>query len=729
MQRAVAERPSRAEPMGEDELVSQLEAERVDAVGYHSSELAKQQADAMSRFLGRPYGDEEAGRSTVVTRDIADTVNWLLPDLMRMFIGSDELVTIEPGSQEDEQPYEGDPSGRPITECVADYLDHIFFRDNPGEAILHDFAWDGLVQKIGVVSVAWQEPSPLPPRRINGVSGEQVVKYHEDPEYELLEGSDRGDGTYDIVVRRTPAMGRVRIEAVPQEEALISRRAKSIETADYHGRMREVFLADVIREFPEAKHDLVDPSGTGDDDEDGDPRRTIRFINEGGDERRANGADRTGRRKVTLLEEYIRVDYDGDGVTELRHVKRVGKTILFNEAVERSEFVVWSPVRMAHKAIGQSVAEMLETIQLIRTLLTRRMLDGLSQSLTPRTAVNINSLGEDGVNDLIDNRIGGVIRVTGDPRTGLMPIVTPDVSGSALQALEHFDQKSEQASGVTRHAQGIDPTALNKTATGIDLLQAASKSRVELIARWLGVAVEEVFNRILHLICAHQDRPRQVRLKGKWMALDPRRFSDEMAVRIHVGMSASSRERQIANLSAISQKQEAILMQAGMSNPLVTISHYRNTLARLVEAMGYKDPTRFFAEIPQEAMQPQEPQPDPKLIEAQVKLQIEQAKAQSKAELDTQKAQHQAQIAELKLQHASQMQEAKIAGEQAIAEMRVRAETQMAAQRTQAEMMLARWETEQEMKLERERMRLEASAAGDDDDGIHGGVRFGGRIG
>jgi hypothetical protein len=688
--------------MSEEELLKILKEEETDAASYYTSEMAKDQAEAMQRFYGEKYGDEVEGRSQITTHDIEDCINWMMPDLMRVFMASDELVTIEPGSIEDEQPYDGKPGGKPITECAADYLDHIFFKDNDGETNLYDFAFDGLLQRRGVMRVAWEDPKPKPAKTLEGIAPDKLARYVEDPEYEILEQEqDPKTQLFTLRVKQTPKMGRVFIEAVAPEGFRISRRAKSVDTASYHGEQSDEFLADLIRQFPEKARDLA-PDGltasTDDkDDEESDPRKDARWQEEISDVARRCAAS-VGRKKVKLQREFVRIDYDGDNIVELRAIKRVGDTILENIEVEKSEYVTWTPLRVSHKDAGRSLADVLAPIQRARTVVLRRTLDGLAQALTPRSVVNTQMVGEEGVDDLIDNEIGGVIRTNGPVGDAFREVVTPDVSASGYQMLEYLDQRGDEASGVTRHSQGLDPSALNKTATGIDLLQAAAKSRVELIARWLGKGLQDVLERVLHLVCAHQDAARQMKIKGTWMNIDPRRWSDEMAVKVHVGMAAASRSQQIANLEAVIAKQGEILKLAGPGNPIVGVQELRNACAEQVQAMGYKDASRFFKEV--DPNYKPEQQQDPKLVEAQMKAQLQAQEQQANQRLQEQKMASERELAVFKAQ-----------SEQQLAVMRLQMEEKLAIQRMEMEAQLDLRRQNMEAAQDERRMGLEASQA------------------
>lgn len=693
-----------AEEMDDKQLLRILKEEEADAASYYDSEIAQIQSDAMDRYHGKKYGDEVDDRSQVVTRDIADTIHWTMPHLMRVFLESDELITCEDDALDDDQ----------ALRQSADYLKHVFFKDNVGDTVIHDFCFDALLQRIGITRVGWKDPEPGPAKVVEGVTEEQLAKYVQDAEYEILEQEEeikaiegQSYRCFTLKIRRTPKVGRAVVEVVPPEEFRVSRRAKSLPDSDYHGWKSQVFLAEVVAEFPDKRSEL-DPSGklhsAKDDtgvDTSTDTRADSRFPDEptttkDGDRSSWNSL---GRRKVWQHVEYIRADQDGDGVVELRRIRRVGDCILENDAVEESEFTAWSPIRVSHRLIGQSLADTLIDLQKIRTVLTRAALDGFARSLQPRTVVNERMMTTATLDQILDHEIGGVITVSGSVADAFREVVSPDVSTPALQAIEYFDRRSEEASGVNRHAQGIAPDAITKTASGIDMLQTAANSRIELVARWMGIGLQEVFAKLLRLLMRHQDGPRMVKLSGKRVEIDPRRWSDEMSVMVHVGMAAESREKKLFNLNLISQKQEQIIAQAGPSNPLVSPMEYRQTLVQMVEAMGFKNGSRFFKEIPPD-WQPPPPGPDPKMAEVQGKQQLAQAEMQQKSQLQ-----------QAELQQRSQLQSAELQGKQQLAQMEAQIRAQGAAQKAEIDKEIAGIKLQSEQMINGARLEMERELA------------------
>lgn len=751
-------------PMDEDQLVAMLRREEMDATSFYTSELAQAQTDAMDAYHGKLRGDEQLpNRSKVVTGDIRDTINWIMPALMRCFSPGEDFLTVDDNELDDDDP---------TLEDAKNYLRHVFFKDNPGEFNIHDFAFDGLLQKAGVFRCYWQDPDPEPPKILEGVTLDQLAKIVQDPEYTILAQSEDGiepeDGedepgtavvpfdpsqapdqpepTFTLKVQRQRKYGHACVECIPPEEFRVSRRARSLRNsrahtmADYHAWQHDEFLADLVRLHPDRAHE-IDPDGNAQSkpsditDTDGDMRVLSRFPDEPSSGQRAT-YNEDNRHKCVVLIEYIRVDYDGDGIVELRRVKRVGNVVLENDIVDESEFVLWSPLRVAHRLIGQSLAETILDIQRIRTQLMRAGLDSIALASKPRIAINKAAYAHDPslLDRFLDHEIGDVLDVSGNPGDMIMPITTPDVSPTCFNAIEFMDQRSEEASGVTRAATGIRPSEQHDTKGGIDLLQAAANARVEQVARWLGYGIEECFGKLLRTLVRHQDHARVVKINGRKLNVDPRRWSDEMTVSVHVG-GAQSRERQLMMLNTILDKQTFALKELGLANPLVKIQHVGNTLKRMIACMGFKNPKDFIDDIPPDWQPPEQPQEDPKVIEAKGKMQIEQQKLQAQQQLQAaelqakqQMAAAQAQIdqqtAAVKSQADAEAQAQKIAMEERMALSRLEMEERLAMARLAQEREMAEIKMAQERDLAREAMAYKQSLPDEKDDSFRPGGRL-----
>lgn len=717
--------------MSERELLAILRAEEVDATSYYTSELAKDQAEAMDRYYAKLYGDEVPDRSKVTTHDIENTINWMMPDIMRVFWQSDNLVSV---SSENPQ-YEDQ------ADTVADCLSYVFFTDNKGREVLHDFVFDGLLQRMGVASVRWQDPEPEPEEELEGVTPQQLMQIMSDPEYTILEQTssepDEDDAkpqvqgqqpgqqmgqppalpTFTLKVQRKRKFGKAKIEVVPPEEFAISRRARSIEHSAYHRREQELYLADIVRMFPDSAASL-DPemmSATNKDIEiNSDPRTLSRFQQEAVTNARET-SNYSKRKKVQLYTEYIRIDWDNDGVVELRQIKRVNDVILENERVDASEFVAWSPIRISHKLVGRSVADTVMDIQRIRTVVTRRMLDSLNQSLLPRIGYDKSKMDPEDIDALVDAEVGGIIGTNGNPNDVLQPITTPDLTASGFQMLQYWDQQEERASGVSNDAHTMAPNAKTETASGLDQLMESANDRIELVVRWAANGLEEILTKCLKLLVAHQDAPRMIKIKGQPVEMDPRTWHDEVAVSVHVAMAASNRKAMIGMLGGIAAKQEQAIQMGGPDNPVCDVTHLIHTYGKLTETMGFRDVTKFW-KTPEQAQQmlqqqAQQPKQDPKMMEMQQRGQIEGQKLQLQAQAQQHDMQLKQSAAQQDVALKSQAANAKAAADEKIAAQKVLAETRIAAEKLAAETAIAEKKLASEIQLAQQKMAFEQQMA------------------
>jgi predicted GNAT family acetyltransferase len=386
---------------------------------------------------------------------------------------------------------------------------------------------------------------------------------------------------------------------------------------------------------------------------------------------------------VEVMECYIKVDFDGDGIAELRKVTYAGKDILDNEEVDFVPFCSICPIPMPHKFFGQSLADRATDLQLIKSTVTRQILDNMYMVNSPRMAA---VEGQVNLDDLLTVTANGVIRVKNP--NALNPVIVPPTAAQSFPLLQYLDQVQAKRTGVNEMSQGLDSNILqNTTATAVAMVQNAAAGKVEMIARiFAETGIKDLFEKMLHLLCKYQDKARIIRLRGRYVAIDPREWENGFDLSINVGLGTGDKQQQMAMIAAVMQKQEQILQTQGFNNPLVTITQYRQTLGRFIEAAGFKDSQEFFKEIPPELEQaianpqPQQAPVDPAvqayMAQAQAQMQIDQAKAQQEMQLAQQKAQ-----SDIELQMAKAQAEIQLKREKAAADLELKtAEFQAEAQ-------------------------------------------------
>ena len=630
--------------MDDIEFQSVVRNEIEQALGHYDTEYSQDRIDAMDYYLGEPFGNEQPDRSQVVSTEVSDTIEHIMPSLMRIFTQSDDYVRFVPHGPEDVA----------IAEQASDYCNWVINNDNRGFEIMHNWFKDALILKSGVVKFYWDEIIEVETEEYEGLNEDELTILLADPEVDVVNRDERTVGEdmegpegivipapviYDVKIKRTKNNGSVCIENVPPEEFLIGNRAKSLEDANFVAHRSTMTVSDLVS-MGYDRDEIEQYAGYTDLDI--SEERTSRF--EDLETSAAYDSNDPTMRNVLVTECYIRSDYDGDGVAEFRRVLTVGDGyhILENEEFDHIPFAILSPILMPHRAIGRSVAELVMDVQLIKSTLMRQLLDNIYNTNNARV---VAVEGQVNLDDLLTNRPGGIVRTRN--AGAVQPLQVPEVSSSVFPALNYMDSVKEQRTGISRQSMGLDADALQSTtATAVAAMQAASQGKIEMIARvFAETGVRALFRGILHLVTKYQNKEKIIRLRNQFVPMNPREWESAYDVQINVGLGTAQRDQQIVFLSQIAQKQEQVLMQMGVNNPMVSLTQYRNTLAKIAELSGFKDATQFFAPSEQiEAVLAQQaqaaaqagPQQDPAVAAEMQKMEAELQMEQQKMEMEFQ---------------------------------------------------------------------------------------------
>ena len=650
--------------MDDYQLSTIVSSEITDALNHFDSEYSQERIRAMDFYMGEPLGNEVEGRSSVVSTEVADTVEAIMPNLMRVFTANDKYVRFNARTSEDVEK----------AEQVSDYVNYIINHDNEGYKVLYNWFKDALLFRLGVVKYFYEEQEEVDEEEYNGLSEDELVMLLANPDIEVIEQNETvtesymdeaGElvplaSTYDLSVRVTKRSGKIKIVNVPPEEFLVNRRATSLEDAYFVCHRTTMTVSDLVamgydREEVEAH--------AGISDLDVDEERTNRFQ----DTEAVTGTDAADPtlREVVYYECIAKIDYDGDGIAERRRICAIGSNgshILHNEPFDHIPFAVVSPILMPHRLIGRSIYDMTEDLQVIKSTLLRQYLDSVYTSTLPRMGV---VEGQVNIDDVLDGTAGGIIRMR---QPGMVqPFSGSPVGGEVRPLMDYLDEIKEQRTGMSKASQGLDANALQSTtASAISATVRGAQVKLESYARTMAeTGMKSLFKGILHLVTKYDNKPRVVRLRNNFVPIDPREWTSEFDVVVQVGLGTADDEQKIAFLTQIAGKQEQILMQMGINNPVVSMGQYVNTLRSIAEIGGFKDADQFFNNpqqiqmLEQQMMQGQQagPSPEQQELEAEMALkrermmmeiQLEREKMQAELELRRQELEAEAQLRALK---------------------------------------------------------------------------------
>jgi len=623
-----------SEVMSEEELQGVISAEITDAISFIDDDIGFNRALATSYYYGSPFGDEEEGRSQVVSMDVRDTVQGILPSLMRIFFGPERVVEFTPQGPEDVQ----------NAEQATDYVDFIFKRDNPGFKILHSAFKDALVRKCGIIKYYWDESVEVKAESFSMLDEQSMMMLTEDPDVEIsavreypvpgTEPMNEAQGImtpppmmYDVEIKRRIKSGKVKIEALPPEEFLIDRRAKSIDEATFVGHRTMKTVSDLVA-MGYDYDEMVEVAGNGNDFDNNDEyiaRNPFAVIST------ANNGDPSSK-SVLYIEGYLKVDFDGDGIAEMRRICTVGtgNKVLRNEIVDDRQFADFCPDPEPHTFFGMCPADVVMDIQRIKSNVQRGILDSLAQSIHPRTAI---VEGQANMDDVLNTEVGAVIRMRAPGM--VQPFTTPFVGQAAFPMLDYLDDIKQTRTGISKAAAGLDADALQSTTkAAVSATVNAAHQHIEMIARiFAETGLRKLFTGILKLVVENQDRARMVRLRNTFVPIDPRSWDSKMDVTVNVGVGDGTIEDRINILSQVAMRQEMLIEKTGPSNPVVSIPQYTNTLTKMLQLAGIKDSQNYFNQLPADFQlpQPEAPKPTPEEMLAQVQAQSIQADIQKKA--------------------------------------------------------------------------------------------------
>ena len=684
-----------AEQVTLDKLRAIINSEINNSIGFMGSNLTSQRKKSMEYYMGDKLGTEIDGRSQVVSTDVADTVETILPNLLRIFTASDQVVKCEPVKSEDV----------PLSDQATNYINYIFNKDNNGFSILYTWFKDALLEKNGIVKVYWDDSSSVEQETYKNLNDIEYQVLVNDDNVEIVSEETRVDEKaqeeleqiqalkkiqqeqnpdieanqelddlptpmlHDVVIKRTSTSGKVKIENVPPEEFLIQRSAKSIEDANFvahrvmktRSQLIEMgFDREVIENLPTSNNILLNDE------------RLTRLSDI--DESPLNDAPDESTTDIEVYECYVRCDMDGDGVAELRKVIVAGSSaneILENMPCDNIPFCSLTPIPMPHRFYGRSVSELVEDVQLIKSTVMRQLLDNMYLTNNNRVAIMD---GQVNLDDLLTSRPGGVVRTKQPPSQVMFPMQNQTISQQAFPLLEYLDTIRETRTGITRYNQGLDADSLNKTATGVNAIMTQSQMRMELIARvFAETGIKDLFRRIFELTCKYQDKERVVELNNQFVPVKPTEWKNRFNISIVVGLGSGSKEQQIVMLNNILERQlQAFQLQGNREFPMVSLKNIYNSLAKIIENAGLKNVENYFVN-PDMGKGMVTPPPEPPLTPIEkiefTRIQSEEKRKIAELELENKKLRadtaeailgFETKIKELELKYNSQIDVAKL---------------------------------------------------------------------
>ncbi len=638
-------RKKKVKPMEEEEVLANVQQWLNDSLDFSTSELSEQRANSLRYYNGEPFGNERPGHSQVVTRDVQETIDWIMPSLMKVFTSGGQVVKYEPTTEEDVE----------SAEQETEYVNYLFTRKNDGFKVMHDWFQDALMMKNGVVKVFVEDDYMPKYDFFDGLDEDMVAEIISDPDTDLLAQTDNGDGTFAIKIRKTETKRNIKVVSINPENFLIDRSATNISDAIFSCHREEKTVSwlrelgvpeDVIEKLPYDTFDLANVS----------PEKLARDFMDGTGDIAYHGSNiAEATRKIWVNECYIRLDKDGDGIAELRRIVVVGNHIISDEETPCHPFADITAHRIAHKFHGQSIYDKIGDIQLLRSNLMRSIMDNINTQNSGRYQVVD---GQVNLEDLMSHSRSGIVRTKSLDAIKALP--TPQLSGDTYQMLDRLEHDRAKRSGVSDQSRGLSSDTLhsNQAAMSVNQVMTAAEQQIDLIARMFAeTGVKQLFQLLHDFALRYQDQEEVFQLRGKFVRVNPANWRARTDLVVTVGIGNMNKDQQMMHLQRMFEQAQAVINGGGMGI-LVTEKNIYNLLKEMTENAGYKDVSKYWndpdspeAEEARRARDEAEAKPKPEDIRAEADARRAESDAMAKqAEAQVKMAEQEVRRMELEIQ-------------------------------------------------------------------------------
>lgn len=622
------------------DLLSLVANERKAAIGFDNDAVLLDERGKSLEYMKGEMRDVPAlpMRSKAVSTDVNDAIETLLPDLIEIFTGTDDVIAFTAVGEEDE----------PAAQQETDYINHVVFHENDGFMLFYTGFKDALSVKAGIFKWWWEDyrykeeiKEIASPEDLQG-----LMMQAQDGRFEIVSAEPDNDAqVIKVTLKHPDGGGCVKMMAVPPEDFAYAKDTVFLRDTTYCAMRSYPRAQDLIADGYDAKAIEKLPAYVLPDEQIERARSTA------GEEDTSTGNDTT-LRQVEIVEHFIKV-VEGKEAQLWRIVTGADETVeLEKEKVDRIQFALVTPYPVSHRLMGRSVADLTREIQKIRTSLLRMLLDSGYFALNQRYEVSETDSSPNTIADLLRNEPGVPVR---SKNAGAVKAISAGTLNFDVQgALEFVATMSEQRTGIVRNAQGLNPDTLHDTAKGAMALMTAAMKRTRLIARiFAETGVKDLFMGVHAMTRAHATKGQKVKLRNKWVEIDPTSWGSRNDMTIEIGVGAGGREHEQMKADQLGNLLERLIAAPGGAQMVPPPKLY-HAAKKAVEAIGYKDPDQFLTD-PSTVQQSTEPQPNPEMEKAQADMAIQRQKVETEGQLAREKAANDLTLAREKMQLEAQL--------------------------------------------------------------------------
>lgn len=667
--------------------------EMEQCIGVDNEQLSTARLELKKAYYGDGYGVDgdrrTTGWSTYVDRSVMETVEWAKGPLLKVFAGTEDIVRYEPTSAADEQ----------YAEDATEYVNRCVFGRRAFDMVYGPLS-DGLYQRVGWAKVYYHaEDRRSVMQVLDGLDEAQAVAVvmavqaaGDEADVEVIR--DKSTGLYAATVYHVEHLESIEAEPLPSERVIFSRDATTIESARFVAHWEDRMVGELISEGYDAAT-LREIASNFDDYPETQRSQQINSTDTGTVDN-INNSD--GTRQIRVYEAYLWADIEGKGTIGRYKVVYAGSpsaiTVLDSEPWDmyRPPIFAFSSLPIPYSPVGLSLADLVMDIQVLRSEITRHMLDNGYLSNHGELHVNRGAGGEINLDELGARGPGRYYESKGPVTITALPFTS--MAEEMIAALQLTEKAREQRTGVGLTQQGLSADVLQQTATGASIQEEQQNVRIEMIARIYAEVYAQMARYILVLAQRYLKQPIIMQRQGNFVELQPSQWNPAMNVVASVGLGTGNRRKKAESVQQIIALQSQFIAAFGKNSP-VRLENVVRSAHKLADTLGFESPEQYFGSVE-----------DAQRYEQQLMQEQGGGGVESNPTL-------QAKMAEIQMRGQIEREKLQLAREKAAADVqndaaKIQAAMDLRAAEAQQNALLKATEAQQKAALAREQMQLEA---------------------
>jgi len=549
------------EAVTDEELTNLIAQGIMNSTGdwLNSSDLTRERLKATYEYAGVPMEHlTPQGVSTIVDTGTTEVIEAYTAVLSDLFLNNQKLARFVP--------YDDSPGAYKAAKDASNIVNYCIFKKNKGWEILQTWMKAALLWKNSVIRWDYVEDFEYLMEEYEQIDEAKLDEILADPSLEIvgeltLSNESESIAYVDVRLRKKIDKSRIKLEVIPPESFRISENAKDIDDAEFVGLQTEISRSDLRKYYPDWAMTLTEREwdelgdgtrfySTGKYSEDVAARKEITGQNY------LQGYSRTNylteaNKQVTLTESWMRVDRDGDGIAELKHFITVDDHILYEEDCDMVPLSSIVPIDIPHEFFGLSMADFARSSTLASTAILRGFVENTyltnySPKLADPNVVDFSALQ--------NMKPKQIIPTNGNPAAAVSSLPPEAISSGTGAVLEHLQLIKEQATGMSKAAQGLNDTLYvsGNSEQKLSAVQSAAQKRIQHIARrFAETGFKRLISGIYETMVKNMKGKQSYSLNGVYRSVNMAELPSRMDVEIFLDVGENSNATLINKLGKI----------------------------------------------------------------------------------------------------------------------------------------------------------------------------------